>query len=171
MFCNQCGQPIAAQPHCSYCGAPVGFTGVPPLPASRVTRHVHLLGILWTAYAVYLLLAWLLFMPFLRMAFSGDHWMSGGSDNWMFMPFHPGGWLLHFITFVVFVRAILSLAVGIALLTRKPWGRIYAIVIAFLTLIKPFLGTILAIYTLWVLLSRDADRDYTQQTLLDGPRV
>ncbi len=84
------------------------------------------------------------------------------SDTWMFTPFHPGGWLLHLITIVVFTRAILSLAVGVALLTRQPWGRIFAIIIAVLTLIKPLLGTILAIYTLWVLLERDADQNYAQ---------
>jgi len=162
MFCSQCGQPIAAQPHCPHCGAPTGFTGVPPLPASRVARHVHLLGILWTAYAAYLVLAWLLFLPFLHMAFGGGHWMSSGSDTWMMAPFHPDGWLLHFIAIVVFGRAILSLAVGFALLTRQPWGRIFAIVIAVLTLIKPILGTILAIYTLWVLLERNADQNYAQ---------
>ena len=76
--------------------------------------------------------------------------------------FHPGGWLLHLITVLVLARAVLSLAVGIALLTLQPWGRIFAIIIAVLTLIKPVLGTALAIYTLWVLLSRNADRDYAQ---------
>lgn len=80
----------------------------------------------------------------------------------MMSPFHPGGWILHFIAIVVFARAILSLAVGFALLTRQPWGRIFAIVIAVLTLLKPILGTILAIYTLWVLLENSADQNYGQ---------
>ncbi len=77
-------------------------------------------------------------------------------------PFHPGGWLLEFITVMVLARAILSLAVGIAILTRQSWGRIFAIIIAVLTLIKPILGTVLAIYTLWVLLSRNAEQDYAE---------
>ncbi len=77
-------------------------------------------------------------------------------------PFHPGGWLLELITVMVLARAILSLAVGITILTRQPWGRIFAIIIAVLTLIKPILGTVLAIYTLWVLLSRNAEQDYAE---------
>lgn len=70
--------------------------------------------------------------------------------------------MLHFITIVVFARALLSLAVGVALLTRQPWGRIFAIVVAVLTLIKPLLGTILAIYTLWILLENSGDQNYAQ---------
>jgi hypothetical protein len=178
MYCSQCGQPVGTQPHCPNCGAPTGVAGVTqpsvpgsvppvyprgvPLAVSRVTRHLHTLGILWTVFAGYSVLRWLLVLPFLHIAFGGGRWMNG-SDAWMMMsPFHPGGWLLHFITVIVFARAILSLAVGLALLTRQPWGRIFAIVVAVLTLIKPFLGTILAIYTLWVLLECSADQNYAQ---------
>jgi hypothetical protein len=138
-----------------------GYPRTVPLSASRVARHLQTLGILWTVFAVYCVLRWLLVLPFLHMALGGGNWMRG-SDAWMMSPFHPGGWLLHFITIVVFARAILSLAVGVALLTRQPWGRIFAIVVAVLTLIKPFLGTILAIYTLWVLLERSTDQNYAQ---------
>lgn len=132
-----------------------------PLAYSRVARHVQTLGILWIVFAIYSVLGWLLVLPFLHMVLGGGGWMRG-SDAWMIAPFHPGGWLLHFIAIVVFARAILSLAVGFALLTRQPWGRIFAIVVAVLTLIKPILGTILAIYTLWVLLENSADQNYAQ---------
>jgi hypothetical protein len=177
MYCSQCGQPTGAQPHCPNCGASTGFTGVTPppvpapvpagyprvvpLPASRVARHLQTLGILWVVFAAYCVLRWLLVLPFLHMALGHGRWVAG-SDAWMMSPFHPGGWLLHFIAIIVFARAILSLAVGVALLTRQPWGRIFAIVIAVLTLLKPILGTILGIYTLWVLLECSADRNYAQ---------
>ena len=177
MYCSQCGQAVGAQPHCPNCGAPTGVAGMTPpavpgpaptgyprttpLAYSRVARHVQTLAILWIVFAVYSVLAWLMVLPFLHMAFGGGGWMRG-SDAWMMSPFHPGGWILHFIAIAVFARAILALAVGFALLTRQPWGRIFAIVIAVLTLIKPFLGTILAIYTLWVLLENSADQNYSQ---------
>lgn len=177
MFCSQCGQAVGAQPRCPNCGAPTGVAGgmppfvpaaVPPgypralpLALSRVARHLHTLGVLWTVFAAYSVLRWLLVLPFLHMALGGGRWMSG-SDAWMMSSFHPGGWLLHFITIVVFARAILSVAVGLALLTRQPWGRIFAIIIAVLTLLKPFLGTILAIYTLWIMLETSADQNYAQ---------
>ena len=137
-----------------------------PLSLSRVARHCHTLGVLWVAFAAYLVLRWLLVLPFLHMAlgrgaWTQDSWMRG-SDTWIIVPFHPGPWLLHFVAVLVFARVILSLAVGISLLTRQPWGRIFAIVVAVLTLIKPLLGTILAIYTLWVLLENNADQNYAQ---------
>lgn len=160
MYCSQCGQAIGAQPQCPNCGAPTGVAGMVPLPVSRVAKHLQTLGILWTVFSVYSVLRWMLVLPFLHVFFGGRTPCMAGSDTWVYAPFHPGGWLLHFITIVVFGRALLSLAVGIALLTRQPWGRVFAIVIAILTLIKPFVGTALAIYTLWVLLARNADQDY-----------
>ena len=176
MYCSQCGARVGTEPYCPKCGAPnvvarvtppaapgppPGLPRVVPLAYSRIARHVQTLGILWIVFAVYSVLAWLMVLPFLHMAFGHGAWMQG-SDTWVIAPFHAGGWLLHFIAIFVFGRAILSLAVGFALLTRQPWGRIFAIIVAVLTLIKPVLGTILAIYTLWVLLETSADQNYAQ---------
>src|SRR5665213_2707567 len=164
MYCSQCGKAVTGSPICPNCGKPTGVAGV---AVSRVARHLRTLGILWIAFAAYLALSWMMVLPFLH---SYNPWMRApemmrGSEMWMYGPFHPGGWLVHWITAAVLVRAILSLLVGIALLTRRPWGRIFAIVIAVLTLLKPLLGTLLAIYTLWVLLCRNADREYAQLTV------
>ena len=166
MYCSQCGQEMPETPICPKCGKPTGLV----LP--RVVRHLRTLGILWVAFAAYLALTWMMVLPFLHMAtHSHNPWMHGsggwmhGSDMWMYGSFHPGGWLMHWITAALVLRALLSLAVGIALLTRQPWGRIFAIVIAVLTLLKPLLGTVLAIYTLWVLLSRNADQEYARLTV------
>jgi hypothetical protein len=52
---------------------------------------------------------------------------------------------------LVVILSVLSFLTGFALLTRKPWGRVLAIVVAILTLIKIPFGTALGIYTLWVL--------------------
>jgi len=180
MYCIRCGQPISTQPYCPNCGAPTGVAepaaGMPPAPVprpfqvSRVASHLRTLGILWVAFSIYLVVRWLLVLPFLRgWVGSNPVWMHG-SNAWMYGPAHPGGWLLHFITVMVVVRFILSLGVGVALLTRQPWGRVFAIVIAVLTLIKPVLGTLLAIYTLWVLLGRNADEDYQRMALSDEVR-
>ena len=177
MYCSQCGQAVGAQPHCPNCGAPNvaarttppitpgpmpgSYPGMVPLAYSRIARHVQTLSILWIVFAIYNVLAWLLVLPFLHMAFGHGAWMQG-SDTWVIAHFHASGWLLHFIAIVVVGRAILSLAVGLALLTRQPWARIFAIVVAVLTLLKPFLGTILAIYSLWVLLENSGDQNYAQ---------
>ena len=159
MFCSACGQPVD-QPYCQKCGAPSGLLAGAALPAvSRVAAHLRTLGILWIAYAIYELLRLIVVLPMLHMAFGGQTRWLDGQDVWVY-TFHPGGWLLHVIMAVVIVRSVLALIVGFGLLRAQPWGRVAAIILAILTLIKPLLGTILAIYTLWVLLSRDAGPEY-----------
>jgi hypothetical protein len=49
---------------------------------------------------------------------------------------------------------------GWALLTRQPWGRIFAIVFGVIALIHFPLGTALGIYTLWVLAPRLSGDQY-----------
>lgn len=140
---------------------PAGSPIAPPnlYAASRLQRHLRTVGILWVVYGCFQAVEWLMIMPFLHAVFrGGTPWMRGG-EPWIY-AFHPGGWLLHFISVVILVRVVLSVAAGVGLLTRQPWGRIFAIVVAFLTLLKPILGTILAIYTLCVLLSSNAGQEY-----------
>ncbi len=178
MYCSRCGQAMDAQPYCPSCGAPTGIAspvaGKPPAPVSplftgsRIAQHLRTLGILWIAFAIYSALRWLLILPFLRGWLGANPMWMHGSNPWLYGPFHPGSGLLHFIAIMVFVRVILSLAVGIALLTRQPWGRVFAIVVAVLTLIKPLVGTVLAIYTLWVLLSRNAAQEYERYEFSGG---
>jgi len=52
--------------------------------------------------------------------------------------------------------ALPGFAAGYGLLKRKEWGRILAIVVAFVHLINFPLGTLLGVYTLWVLLQTSA---------------
>jgi len=164
MYCTQCGQRIESQPICPKCGTSTGVASqanaMPFNPVSKVVRHLRIVGILWVVYAIYLAVRWLLILPFLHAwAGGGALWMNG-SDTWVYAPFHPSGWFLHFLAVAVLIRVVLSLIVGYALLTRQRWGRIFAIVIAILTLIKPLWGTLLAIYTLWVLIGGNAGPDY-----------
>lgn len=55
------------------------------------------------------------------------------------------------------ILALPGLAAGYGLLKRKEWGRILAIVVAFLNLLNFPLGTLLGIYTLFVLLQTSAN--------------
>jgi hypothetical protein len=170
MYCSRCGQPIGSQPACPSCGAPNGLINTMPqagsavgcCSSSKVFRHVRTLGILWVVYAVYSALQWMLVLPFLHSFFGGRQMWMPGPPVWNYGPFHPGSGLLEIISVMVLGRALLGLGVGIALLTRQSWGRIFAIVLGILILFKPLLGTLLGVYTLWVLLSRNADQDYAQ---------
>jgi hypothetical protein len=167
MFCSLCGQPIDAyQPFCPRCGrqvTPIATATLPPWMWTRVHRHVHTLGILWIAYAGLTMMSWLVAVGVLSGIF--HDWafpFSHGFDGFYGFPFNHLPWLVPMITVVLAGRAVLCLVTGIALLRRAPWARVLAIVAAFLTLVRPLLGTSLAIYTLWVLLPGASGQEYDQ---------
>jgi len=62
---------------------------------------------------------------------------------------------------VIAIIAIFSLIVGIALLTRRPWGRVLALIAGFLSLVSIPFGTALGVYTLWTLLPATSAMEYT----------
>ncbi|HEX3437728.1 MAG TPA: zinc ribbon domain-containing protein [Pseudacidobacterium sp.] len=164
MFCSGCGQAMQAfEQVCPKCGRPV-----PPMPVarppyySRVHRHIQTLGILWMCWAILNMAGWLFALPFLAGVFGG--WGPGG-HRYGFgpgFPFPHMMWLPGFITVLVFGRSLLAVITGFGLLRRAPWGRTLALITAFLTLIKPFTGTVLSIYTLWVLLPAPSSQEYEQ---------
>ena len=58
------------------------------------------------------------------------------------------------------VLAGIGFVVGFGLMERRPWARTMAIVVGIIALLNPILGTVLGIYTLWVLLPADAEAEY-----------
>ena len=171
MFCSGCGQAMQAfEQVCPRCGRPV-----PPMPLarpaaySRVQRHVQTVGILWLVWAAWSVIGWVIALPFVVGVFGGWGWWGHGGHG--FSTFGPGFpfqhmmWLPGFITAIVFGRALLAAITGIALLRRATWARTLGIVTAFLTLIKPLTGTVLAIYTLWVFLPAPSGQEYEQIAL------
>ena len=156
MFCDKCGTSLNdTQAYCPSCGKPM--KGAPPSPApaqSRVTGHVRLLGIFWLAYsAIQLMGSWFLSSIFPRF-FEGWGWSPH-------IPFLVGG-LLRAVGWLLLARGLLGVIAGWGLLDRQPWARILAIVLAVFTLFHLVLGTALGIYTLWVLLPGESERDYRQ---------
>jgi hypothetical protein len=105
-------------------------------------------------YGLYNLVRGLIAMTLLR-AFS-IHAFYGG--DWPFWSYYhgpsPAPWMHAMVPVIATITVLwtaLMLLVGYSLLTRRPWGRVLAIVFAILSLIKIPFGTALAIYTLWVL--------------------
>ncbi|MHB1023391.1 MAG: zinc ribbon domain-containing protein [Acidobacteriaceae bacterium] len=168
MVCSACGAPInPGARFCANCGAqlqqaaPAAYAAA-PLPAQpRVGRHLQTLGILWLVFGGYSLVLWLVALPFLAGIFGGMGHMHYGMHGFPFN--HPWfmGWI-PFITAIIIVRSALSLLVGFALLTRQPWGRVLAIVVGILSLLKLPFGTALGIYTLWVLAPAQSGVEYGQ---------
>jgi hypothetical protein len=127
----------------------------------RVDRHLHPLSILWMLYGAMPLLGWLLALPVVTGVFGGlglfrlHHFWGGG--------FVFPGLAFAWIPFVAAILAIIGFAsflVGFALHRRLPWARGLAIVFCFWTVLHPFLGTALAIYTWWVLMPQASAWEY-----------
>jgi len=162
MVCQACGSSLVEGVHfCAKCGAQVAaaqpiYAAYPqppvPMAAPRVQRNLQTLGVLWCVFGAYRIIGGLIGMFFLRAFafrnFGGFDWPfnnhSGLEHSWM-------GALFPMIAAYTVVMAALAVLVGYSLLTRRPWGRTFAIVVGILTLLKPLFGTALGIYTLWVL--------------------
>jgi len=132
--------------------------------------HVKVLGALQIALGgVSLLGAIVLTVVF--MGGVGAMGYSGDPDAVRAMP------LVGFVgTALVSLLVVLSLpgiVTGIGLLRLRPWARILGIVLSALSLLMVPFGTLLGIYGLWVLLSKDTERLFNAQsappTAVPGP--
>ena len=79
------------------------------------------------------------------------------------IPFLPerflGGMMTLIASFLLF-KAILAFVAGWGLLEVQPWARMYTLVLGFLALLLPPVGTALGVYTLWVLLPEQSEQEY-----------
>lgn len=159
MNCSACGNPLSPDARfCPRCGSQAFFQQQPgsaypppPMAYDRVSRNIQGLGILWLVYAGLRIFSGLFGVLILHGLF-GRHF--GNSDfNLGWSPF-GSMWLASLWPMALFsllTSVCCILLTGYALLTRQPWGRIFAIVFGILALIHLPLGTALGIYTLWVL--------------------
>ncbi len=154
MFCDACGAALQpGQGYCTRCSKQV--IGPVVEGSGRVARHTHLLGILWIAYSALSLIGGVVLMIVSHTIFGplGLPSMRGGPP----MFIRP---LLSAIAVVLLCKAAVGIAAGLGLLQRQDWGRILAIVLGVISLINIPFGTALGIYTLWVLVSPGADKEY-----------
>ena len=72
---------------------------------------------------------------------------------------------------VVFVLAMSlpAVIIGIGLIKQRPWGRIGGIVLSIFHLIWIPIGTIIGVYSLWVLFSKDTERLFAGAPAAVGP--
>ena len=167
MFCSGCGHALdPGQEVCPQCGrafapataVPAGFTP-PPMPGveyqlAGYAGKVRVLGILWLVYSGLSLILGFAGLAFAKAFFSGGFgpFMNG---PWMHGPMPPT-WIfpfaMHFAWLFLTLRAVLCAVAGWGLLERAQWGRIVAIIVAILSLIKFPFGTALGIATLVILL-------------------
>lgn len=159
MFCDACG--VALQPgqaFCNKCGKQIVGTALvaQPLPG-RVQNHVHLLGILWFALSALNALGGLFLLILGSTLFPHLREMRGVP------PDVPVGFLTSLFTtlgIVVLAKAACGFFAGWGLFQRESWARMVALVLAFISLFNIPFGTALGVYTLWVLLSGQSQREY-----------
>jgi hypothetical protein len=159
MYCDACGASLQdGQAFCGGCGKSVrpGLAIAYPRP-SRVREHTRLLGILWLAYSAFHSVGGVVLMIVANTIFGQ------GRD---FSQVHGPAFLHGLLTglgFLLLVRAAAGFAAGWGLLQRESWARVLTLVVAFMSLFDIPIGTTLGIYTLWVLLPVQSERDYEAQ--------
>jgi hypothetical protein len=120
--------------------------GMFPWYRTRVANHLQPLGILWCLFGAYRIVGGVTGAFVLHtVAHSG---MFGDAPPFVAQMVGTMGPVV--LVMGLFLGAA-SVATGYGLLTRQPWARTLAIVMAILSLIKPIMGTALGIYTLWAL--------------------
>ena len=151
MFCDHCGaQTPDGANYCPTCGK--AFGAAPPVPREgRVARHIKVVAILWIILSGFRLIPGAILMAIFG---SGSHFIPG-------MPFFVHQ-IVSGIGFLFLAGAALGIAAGWGLLQREPWARMLAVVLGILNLFDPPFGTALGIYSLWVLLPADSEREYRQ---------
>jgi hypothetical protein len=125
--------------------------------------RIRALSIVWFIFGGLYLVLGFIGLTFAHAFLSGPFgaWSHG---PWSHGPFPPEMFvpaLLRFAWVFVLLRSGLALAAGWGLMERTQWGRIVAIIAAFLCLIKIPIGTALGIWTLVTLLG------YRNTTLYD----
>jgi hypothetical protein len=153
MFCNNCGGPI--QPDyqaCPQCGKMIQGPAT-AAPEGRVARHITVVATLWIVMGC----LWLIPAFIMIVLGSVAHAFIPMSDA---VARNLGPFVLHAIGIILFFIGLGGVLVGWGLLKRRAWARIVTIVLGFIALLHPPFATALGIYTLWVLLPSESEREY-----------
>lgn len=160
MFCDGCGSELQpSQAFCSKCGkqilGPVSMVGS---QRGRVQKHLHLLGILWLAVSAFNALVGL------SLLILGTSLFPHLREMDKVPPDVPVGFLTSLFTTIgilILAKAALGFLAGWGLMQREHWARVLALVLAFIALFNIPFGTAIGVYTMWVLLPQESDREYT----------
>ncbi len=156
MYCDQCGAPLqTGESRCGRCGKTV--LGLIELRRSRVREHVRLVGILWMAYSALYAVGGVVVIIVARVIFGHMIHIPNGPPPEVTVWLRP---ILSFVGWLLLVKAAAGFIAGWGLLQRQEWARTVALVVGFIALLNVPIGTVLGIYTLWVLLPAQSDEEY-----------
>ena len=160
MYCTACGfENQQTGRYCGGCGRVVGCGTTPyvkriGLQAPDRRGQVRLLGIFWLAESALRLVPGLLLLGLFG---------AGGALLHEWLPFGINGLALVWMPMLALIGAILSLTAvagavaGWGLITHKPWARTLALILGLLSLPHVPFGTLLGVYTLYVLLPGEVE--------------
>ncbi len=125
-------------------------------------KHITLVGILNIVYSSLAILGALILFA-LAIGFKYLFGLIARfSDNGMHeIPFEVldiAPMILAFIGSLILIVSIIGIISAIGVMKKKEWGRIIVLVISFFNLIHIPLGTILGVYSIWVLLNDETIR-------------
>ena len=163
MFCDACGAGVQpGQAFCGGCGkqivGPVSALGPRP---GRVQGHVHLLGIFWLAISAFNTLGGVVLYIVANTLLAHLHEMGAPPDV-------PTGFLrplLSVVAILILAKGACGFLAGWGLLQREPWARVVALVLGFISLFNVPFGTAVGVYTLWVLLPSQSQREYDSHVI------
>jgi hypothetical protein len=174
MFCTHCGGSVRAdQRFCGACGASVPFVPRQEAPSApvmsaapsglgRVARHLRMLGVLWIVLsAIHLLRGGGRLLGARMVGLVARGWSDEVPWGWPVGHIVPA--FLSFMGLFSLILAAFGFVAGWGLLERRPWARTLAIIVAIIAILNPILGTVLGIYTLWVLLPSDAEAEWRRE--------
>ncbi|HUA13944.1 MAG TPA: zinc ribbon domain-containing protein [Verrucomicrobiae bacterium] len=167
MFCDGCGAAVqAGQAYCGQCGKQIVGPVAAPASPGRVQQHIHLLSILWLAFSALNAVGGLILLVLANTLFMHLHEMGAPQEV-------PTGFLSSLVTTIgalVLAKAAIGFFAGWGLLQHESWARVVILVLAFISLIHVPFGTALGVYTLWVLLPHEAQREYEALVKARGER-
>jgi len=158
MFCDGCGTAVQpGQEYCSRCGKHiVGPVSIMQPRPGRVQEHVRLLGLFWLAFSAFNTVGGVVLYVLANTLFARLNGLGAPESATAFL--RP---LLSAVAILLLAKAACGFFAGWGLLQREHWARVVVLVLAFISLFTniPF-GTALGIYTMWVLLPAESEREY-----------
>ena len=151
MYCDACGKEVSSGQAAT----------VPPVvpPTGRVASHLRMVMVLWMAQALLRILSMvpglLLWFPVGMPSIA----LGAGALLQFQSPLTGAGWAFLLVTSA---WTVACLVVAWGLLDRARWARTYTIVVSAIWLLDFPLGTVLSVYTLWVLLPGSSESEYRE---------
>jgi hypothetical protein len=123
-----------------------------------VQAHVQLVGLLWLAVSAFNAVGGVILLVLANTLFAHLHEMGAPPEATAATGFlRP---LLSVIGILVLAKAACGFVAGWGLLQRETWARVVALVLAFIALFNVPFGTAIGVYTLWVLLPSESQKEY-----------